>query len=91
MSGLLKTPKVARAVGLAPNQGRLAAVALDGVAVKQVLPLAVAVRFSVKSTLPGLPVPGALSINPVDGILPATKVTAADGVSKVLHAASGAR
>lgn len=74
-------PKVARALGLiVPNHGMFADVALVAVGV-QVEPLALS-KFTVKSTLPLLPLPGALNLTPV---LPALIVP--PPVSVVSHAA----
>ena len=64
MIGLLNTPKVARAPRLGPNHGRLAALAADCAALTQVLPLAAAPALMRKSTLPALPAPGAVKVNP---------------------------
>ena len=78
-------PKVARAVGC-PSQVRLAAVADEAAEERQVFPLAVALVLSVSVTLPFTS--GRVSCTSVSG-LPAFNVTL-DGVSQVVHAASGA-
>ena len=80
-------PNVARAPRFPPSQGKLAAVAVDAVALTQVLPEAVAPKKTVRLTLPPLPLPGLVNTNPAPGSLPAAKVNVPEGVICVSQAA----
>ena len=68
-------PKIARAVGLGPSQGRFAAVAADSAGPMQVLPMGVAPRVKAKSTVPPLLAPGLLRTQPGAGNFPFTRAT----------------